>query len=257
MGDLTVRHGGGPVHPRGPGSGAGQSLSLDEVEWGGTVTAFDDLNALLPPGGGPVITSGVFTDSKVRRQGAGRRYFRRRIGWQAQRDRIVLVIGERDLAPQPDGRFKNAGNWNVVSVQEFHAVEPPRRRVGDVPAARPGISGDSGNGSTGPDQVPSGEEAFADAHSELRFLPAPIRATVLGRVGQPTHFFAETIQYSRNGTVTHHTASVLRMNDTHAVVVLASRQRGAVNWQAEQLQYSFRPASSAALGSPGGYGQPS
>lgn len=228
--------------PKAGGAGA----NVAEGQWSGHVTDFDDLKALMPTGGGRIVTDSVEDDKRVRRSRATGRHFMRRIGWQSRYQSIVLVVSERDVLPQPDGRFKPSGEWKIIQISEHNGVGPVKERTGDVVddslnpelAKRPGTHGQT----SGNPAVPS-EKQFASAHKDLQYLPRAVRAGVLKLVPSPTFFHCQALRFSTDGAPTHHTVSVLRMTEENAVVILASRQQGAGTWQVQQLSYKLEPVS--------------
>lgn len=212
----------------------GRPITADT--FGGKVVAFDELGVSLPAGGGPLVTGAVHDDGKVRRQ-HGSRYYRRRIGWQAQRDRIAVVTMEQDLTPRPDGRFSSSGAWKTASVRIFPASGATKRRVGDVTADATGTTTTT-SGPAEP-EIPAEETSFASAHHHLRYLPAAVRGSFLKVAPSPTHFHVQAVRYGDGSDLSRHTVSALRMNDAEAVVVLASLQRDASTWQVEQVRYTL------------------
>ncbi len=240
MGDIVASSSRGKEAAVSAGGSRTDGLSIAAGTFNAKVIAFDELGATLPEGGGPLITSGVYDDGKVRRQ-RGSRYYRRRIGWQAQRDRIAVVTMEQDLTPRPDGKFSSSTAWTAGTVRIFPSQGAAKRRVGDV-ASDP-VSTSVTSAPAPEPQIPAGEEVFSSAHHHLRYLPAAVRGSFLRIADQPTHFYVEAVRYGGGSDSSRHTVAGLRMNDAEAVVVLASLQDNASAWQVEQVRYSLKHAT--------------
>lgn len=244
MGDIT-RY---PKHRQVVGAEVPNKLTagsdVNDSEWSGSVVAFADLNAQVPAGG-TVITDCVDDDRKVRRNRRTGRYFFRRIGWQARLDGIVVVVCERDLMPQPDGRFKPKGGWRVISTHDHRSDGSVKNRTGDVvdDSANPAIPSRQPSTSAGHDA------SVTKSDRDLEYLPRAVRLGVVKLVPSPSYFHCQAVQYSVDGQPTHHRVSVLRLSTTGAVVVLASRQMNAGTWQVQQVHYGLKAPADPHEGS--------
>ncbi|GAA1865033.1 hypothetical protein [Myceligenerans crystallogenes] len=223
---APVRASGAQGGPR-PAAGSGRSVDADE--WNGEILTFRELAGVVLPG--TPIASMARLLPGARRRGTPPRYFRRRTGWWADQSRIVTAIGEQELAPRADGKFRASGGWSQATLQEFRALEVPRRRVGDV-RHDTGFVPDGAAASPG-----GGGNPFQDALEQVAYLPEPVRRGIAARIGEPTFFEAQAIRYTPDRGWPYHTVSVLKMDDVAALVVLASRQERAATWQVEQVDY--------------------
>lgn len=234
MSDVVPHSAARAVGNRFEGSGiAGRQLS--DSTWSGTVVEFGSLGIAVPESFGQPVSSGVIDDPRVHRKPS---HHRKRTAWHAARAGIVVAEYRQAVVPRPDGRFGTRGGYEIAASQQYPVTGPPRRRVGDVPD-------DRGSGQAPAQGGGSAVRRPHPAEAELAFLPEAVRASFMSRVGEPTYFCAEAIRWDHGA---RHTVAALRMDATSAVVVQAARQRGAAEWQVEQVEYSLRPALSALDG---------
>lgn len=236
-----VRHAGGEPRPHrsSPPNRAPSTLGrdVDASEWQGTVLDFADLGAVLPRGG-----SELFCEAAVLLRGARRRpdgsYFRRRLGWRAERSRVVVVHCDQNLRPRPDGRFEPVGGWSVTDVNTFEAADVSRR-VGSVPHD-PHPSGDGASQvASGPQPTRRDDSALGRDEQDLSYLPSAVRSGVLRAVASPAVACAEAVQFSSDEGPTHHQVVALRLDARGGIAVQGSRQARASTWQVEQLRYTW------------------
>lgn len=234
MGGISRFENRDSVPERASGSGApavGAGRSVDRGQWDGSVLTFEEL--IGHPAPESAIASMARLIPGARRRGSPPMYYRRRVGWAAERNRIVTAASEQHLTPLPDGRFKAVGAWSPARFLELTVSGMPTRRVGDVPDDR----------SFGPDRGSSHSvkaSKFADAEAQAAYLPTPVRRSIAARVPDPLYFEAEAVRYTGTGTL-RHTVRVLKAGSRDAIVVIASRQSGAPTWQVEQVVYQLVP----------------
>lgn len=208
----------------------GEGRSVDAGDWSEDVLTFEALGA--PALGDRPIASMARLLPGARRRGSPPQYFRRRVGWWADPTRIVTATSEQPLQPQPDGRFRTGGPWSGPRLDELRPAGRPVRRVGDVPQDRKFTADDADGRAAG--------TPFDDALLQIAYLPEPVRRSIAARVPSPAFFAAEAVRYTPN-RAPWHAVQVLKMDDSHALVVVASRQAGAPTWQVEQVVYDLSP----------------
>lgn len=209
----------------------GEARSVDAGDWSQDVLTFEDLGA--PALGDRPVASMARMLPGARRRGNPPEYFRRRVGWWAGPTSIVTAVSEQPLQPRPDGRFRTAGPWSGPRLEELRPLGKPVRRVGDVPHDRT-FTGDGAQGA-------AAGTPFDDALSHVAYLPEPVRRGIAARVPVPTFFEAEAVRYAPDRGAPWHAVQVLKMDDSRALVVAASRQADAPTWQVEQVVYDLSP----------------
>lgn len=235
MGDITrYSNQGKMVRPKAPPM-VGAGSDVDMTEWSGAVVTFDELKVALTSSGS-VIAEGVEADGRVLRNRKTGLHYMRRTGWRAYSDHIVVVVSQRDLRAQPDGKFKPEGVWQTVGTTQHRGEGPVKNRVGDVvdDSVNPAMASTQWS-----DSAASNGTTLAESDRDLSYLPRAVRQGVIQLIPAPTFFHCQAVQYSIDGHPTHHQVSALRMSSTIAVVVLASRQRNASDWQVQQVQYTL------------------
>lgn len=229
---------------------AGRSVRDGQV-WGGEVLTLDELGAVLPPGGGPTIGHAVVELSGVRRVGriAGAPQFvQRRIGWLAQRDRLVLIESHLDLRARPDGKFARAGRWTQHAVDVLGASALPQRTVGDVrddALSDFGVAVDARHPS---DPEETRDPMLASGRLALSYLPHDVRLGVAQAVPSPEFCIGQAVRHTDGyGAVSRHRIQVLALQGQRGVVVVASTQGTSGWWQIEQVTYDLLTRPGTAL----------
>lgn len=236
-----------------PTAGSGRDIQRGP-EWTGTVLGFDDLHTPMPPGGGPVLGQAVVALSGVRRLantgGGPPQYAQRRVGWVAQRDRVVVIESHRRVQARPDGKFQRVGDWVPATVEILDAAKLPERTRGEVPDDS--VSGKRGDVlPAGPAHAASGDRrtsAILDTGREsLTYLPYDVRLGVSQAVPAPEFNVGQATRWTdADGRLARHEVSLMAMQGQRAVVVVASMQGTSGWWQADQISYDFpRPVGEA------------
>lgn len=256
MADI-VRHAGrgsAPHRPTPSNQRLGTSgCDVDASQWEGAALEFADLGVVIPAGAGPLFCEAAKLLRGVRRRQDGT-YYRRRVGWRAERQRVVIAHSDQDLRPRPDGRFEPVGTWRITDV-ELYKAEDVSRRVGSVPHQTPG--GDYGQGGESiqaPQESNADDPALGRDEQDLRYLPPPVRDGVVRKVPSPVVASAVALQVSSDGRPTHHQVTALRLDPGQAIAVQGARQVGAMTWQVEQVRYRWS-ASGGALSQGGVQGK--
>lgn len=227
-------------------------LNVNHGDWSGKIVLFQELGATVSTEG-EVVAEAVEDDMLVRRKRKNGQYFMRRIGWQARLSGIIVVVSERDVLPQPDGKFKPQGEWHITSTSERGCVGSVKSRTGDVvdDSVNPAFTSAKGSASESHDLTLE-DTAFALSCYYLNYLPRAVREGLARAMPGPSYFHCEAVRYPAGSQEGRHKVSVLRMSGSDALVLLASRQAGASSWQVRQLQYHLDSPVKAieALSSP-------
>lgn len=226
---------------------AGRSVQDGQV-WKGEVLTLDDLEAVLPPGGGPVIGSVVIELPGVRKVGrtAGMPQFvQRRVGWLAQRDRLVVIESHLGLRARPDGKFAREGRWTQHTVDVLDASALPQRTVGDLrddalSGLRPGVDARQ--------PAESRDPMLASGRLALSYLPHDVRLGVARTVPSPELCIGQALRHTDGfGAISRHQIQVLALQGRRGVVVVASTQGTSGWWQVEQVTYDLLTRPGTAL----------
>ncbi|MCA0178274.1 MAG: hypothetical protein LCH77_01475 [Actinobacteria bacterium] len=227
-----------------PVAPAGQSV--DAAAWNGAYLRFEDLGAVLPGQPSPLVAQLARELSGVRRSADGR-HFRRRLGWRAERGRLVVVEMDQPLGRRDDGRFAPIGGWSITDVR-VHPARDVARRIGDVPEdPPPPVSFPGAPGATGPEGDGLGRD-----ETDVRYLPRDVRSGFVAALPRPTLAVAEAVRFSEGDRVTHHVVNALRLDDGAAVVITATRPAGSRRWRVEQASYRL---AGPAIGGRGNLGE--
>lgn len=239
------------VTRRGTHAQAGRSRDVNSADWSGTALTFADLGALPPEGGGAPVCDSAQQLRGVRRRRNGS-YYRRRVGWQADRKRVVVAYSDQELRPRPDGRMEPAGVWQVTNV-DVHTGTRVSRRVGDVAHLHDTAAYPETDAAVTEMLMAEGESdpGLGPDEQDLSYLPPVVRDGLLQAVPTTSVAVAEALRFSsHSGGPTHHTVKALRLGAEVAVVVHASLQAGGRAWQVEQVTYELSPEQPRLSGFP-------
>lgn len=231
-------------------AGAGRSVQ-DGQMWDGEFLTLDDLEVVVPPGGGPVIGSVAVELSgvrRVRRTAGAPRFVQRRVGWLAQRDRLVMIESHLDLRARPDGKFTRVGRWTQHAVDVLGASALPQRTVGDVrddALSDFGLEVDARHPS---DSEESRDPMLASGRLALSYLPHNVRLGVAQAVPSPEFCIGQAVRHTDGyGAISRHQIQVLALQGRRGVVVMASTQGTSGWWQIEQVTYDLLTRPGTAL----------
>lgn len=189
-----------------------------------------------------VFASGVRQLAGARRSGG--RVVQRRVGWKATPEVVVVTVAERELVELSPGRMKPVGDWLVERRETWRssAGEAVRRtgrvRADDAVAVAEVAQATQSTGPV-PGQAAPAADAFPEGSFATSFLPRQVRSSLLARVPSPKVFDGTAIQYSRGSVPDRLEVNVIRMDDSGAVVVQATRAHGSDDWEVAQAVYSL------------------
>ncbi|MDF8265168.1 hypothetical protein [Luteipulveratus flavus] len=233
---------------RGPQTAVGAGRAPEGDRWEGTVIEFVEMAPLLGRSDAG-FADAVSDDGLVRRRKTDpNAYFRRRVGFRASEDQILVAVQEQPLAPRANGTMGVTGPYGPATTTTYRPHGPVGRRLGKV-AIDLHVRAEASAGAaatTGATEKPS--RAHERALSQLAFLPEPVRRSVMGRAPAPEHFIAEAVRLNRGSITPTHRVSALRLDGREAIVVVGSLLHGATHWQVEQRTYAF--AEQPALDAP-------
>lgn len=252
-GNIARHAGTTPVRGRERGqreAGAGRSVH-DEQGWSEKVLTLDDLVVALPPGGGPVLGNAIVQLPGVRKCGrvdGPPRFVQRRVGWLAQRDRIVVIENYLELRARPDGKFAPLGRWNQHTVDVLGTTALPQRTVGEVrDDALTGVDPRAGTSSVSLDEMLR-DPMLASGMLALSYLPHDVRLGVVQAVPAPSLCVGQAVRHADStGAVSRHEVRLLSLQGRQAVVVVAATHGSSGWWQVEQVAYHLTDSPSAAL----------
>lgn len=174
-------------------------------------------------------------------------------GWRAHRDALFVVVATRPVHPR-QGDAVPVGPWRHISVRRFDVVGEPKRRLGWVPAGVvPGQV--AAVGARDPVIAPHHTARQAAAAHTWPHLPAQVRQGLGRAVPVPDDWLGELVQ-RRGGSVLSHSITMIRRDETRAVVVVATRERqltpglrpadeeaalAGADWLVEQLTFELQP----------------
>jgi hypothetical protein len=175
------------------------------------------------------------------------RVVQRRVGWLAYPDRVVVTTVERELRQTQERRYAPAGPWLIEQRLTYrHAGGRGSRRRGQVRAdseqqsGPQGPAGAAGGEHVGGDPEKKLEAVFPTGTYVFRFLPRPVRESMVARVPQPTFYLGYIIQrQDEHGDPSRYAVDLLRMSAERAVVVHAELPVGAPEWQVTQVDYNL------------------
>jgi hypothetical protein len=213
---------------------------------------------------------------KVEAHRRGTSYYRRKTGWIATPSEIKVFTADQPLQPQPNGKMRPAGDWGQPEVQVYSPVTPVTRRVGEVrddnhqattptsaaaPPQEPPSTAIKAPETVG--EAPSDlrihkrlAEKFEHAASQVKYLPAKVRMSLIARVTDPVLYQAQMIGHyngqdeAGNNKYTHYTIRALKMDNDNAIVVQAARQNGSPVWQVEKVDYQLSHNNALPKGRP-------
>ena len=197
---------------------------------GGSPDDYRDLFSDIPS---PTAIA-TMANTTVRKAGApATRYYRRRLGWWATPERIVVTSSEQPLVKLSSGKMLPDGAWTPEESKHYLPIGVVRHRVGkvSVDSTRETTSGNS----TEPMAKTGFEKNHADALDSIKYLPAPVRDSIMNRIPNPIVFEAQALKHSQNGG--YWTVEVLKLDDEQALVVIATRVVGYDFWTVEQRIY--------------------
>lgn len=165
------------------------------------------------------------------------------VAFRAYLDRLVVAQAVRPLNRRENGTLAPAGAWRHHEATIHRPVTNPVRTRGKVPPGTPTASDDAPSSHARP---PARHRAGAHAFG---YLPAPVRATAIAAVPEPSTWLGQIVQWSRNDSPVRQRVSNVRLSHERAVAVTAERgdgvtertpeQMAALPWEVVQVSYDL------------------
>ena len=159
-----------------------------------------------------------------------------RAGTRVYTDRLIVGYAVRPLSKGADGKMRPSGSWRHLDGSAHTPTTAPTRTQGVVPAAVCDAMPARATPSALPKEHASGATALA-------YLPPVVQATITRATPEPTAWFGGATQVAdgQDAPVSQW-VHVLRMNDTHAVAVVAARHAGSrpAGMSVEQADAAFQ-----------------
>lgn len=173
----------------------------------------------------PMIAEGVRTLTNPRRSGG--KVVERRLAWLATAADVTVVTAEQELVPTAGGKFRRSGEWWLTRRQVFTPSATPVTKPGRVPVDD--IPDDAQDTSAPAARTVAEADRYL-AEMALASLPAPVRASVLARVPNPTIFEGSLVKIGNSEGDDRYEVSLLRIDSNCAAVVTAGRSANATHW---------------------------
>jgi hypothetical protein len=184
------------------------------------------------------IASGVRKLSKNFK--SGNRIVQRKLGWFAMPSYIYVTTVERELEWVGEKKLAPKGPWLIENRRKWVPRQGvAEKRSGVVPVdVESGDNGSSSRFVEVPEQIP---DAFAQGANAMGYLPKVVRGDIASAVSHPNYFDGRLLGLVNPETdeVDQLEVSLLRMDDTTALVVRGVRSVDGNSWEITQARYSL------------------
>lgn len=169
---------------------------------------------------------------------SGERIVQRKFGWRATPTEILVATVERELEWVGEKKLRPSSGWLIENRRRWN-TNPASKRVGRVreDSQEESEQGQEERYVESPESIP---DAFIAGVEAMSYLPLVVRGDIVSQVPNPNYFDGRLVGvFSADDVFKGYEVSLLRMDDSTAIVVSAFKDSKSREWEVTQARYAL------------------